>query len=215
MKIQPPLLVGLFFAAVFWAAGAVADLDSESSCVKQTARVTQYFTKHVASENDRACKKGGEGTCRFTRGNVTYIKTVDEAAIPVDNTPCKFGRGKNDICLSPCTTVAADLTKHSVGDIIYFPKLKGTKCSDGSVNKDGKAVVIDSGDAFKKERRGANEFDFFIGDCKNVSGNNECLDAENSDVEAKLKDQSLEYCTLGRMKLQKDSAPDMASLSSR
>src|SRR6266550_2917302 len=113
MKFQ--FLLSVSLAGVSWIGSAAADITDGDSCVQQTARVTQYFTKHVANENDKACKKGGEGTCRFTKGNVTYIKTVDEAAIPVDNTPCKFGRGKNDICLSPCNSVAADLSKHSVG----------------------------------------------------------------------------------------------------
>jgi 3D (Asp-Asp-Asp) domain-containing protein len=71
---------------------------------------------------------------------------------------CPYGYGVQAICLDPFYSVAADLTIHKVGDVIYIPKLVGVALPDGSKHN-GYLIVRDEGGAIIGEDR----FDFFTG----------------------------------------------------
>lgn len=61
---------------------------------------------------------------------------------------CAFGEGiDRDLCLIPHHTIAADLKKHDIGDILYIPRAKGLELPDGRQHN-GLFVVRDTGGAF-------------------------------------------------------------------
>ena len=74
----------------------------------------------------------------------------------VDRNRCPFGYGARGLCLDPFYTVAADLTIHKLGDVIFVPSIKGIKLPNGEIH-DGFLIVRDKGGAIK----GKNRFDFF------------------------------------------------------
>ena len=106
-----------------------------------------------------------EGTCAIKhKGETTIINYIDEnqAGVAlfkaVDKDTCPYGYGVKNICLDPYYTVAADLTYHKPGDVIFVEEMKGTKLPNGEVH-DGFFIVRDKGGAIK----GANRFDFYTG----------------------------------------------------
>lgn len=70
---------------------------------------------------------------------------------------CRFGVGYG-ACVIPNVSVAADLTMHKIGDVIYIPALDG-KNVPYIGRHDGFFVVHDKGGGV----RGASRFDFFTG----------------------------------------------------
>lgn len=82
---------------------------------------------------------------------VNYDKDVGEKdyrfyVIPQDG--CIYGEGiERNLCLIPYHTIAADLKKHKIGDIIYIPRAKGLTMPDGKKHN-GLFVVRDTGGAF-------------------------------------------------------------------
>lgn len=72
---------------------------------------------------------------------------------------CPYGIGvREDVCLDPYHSVAADLSIQKVGDVIYIPSVRGAILSDGSKH-DGYFIVRDTGGAID----GVGRFDFYIG----------------------------------------------------
>lgn len=118
-----------------------------------------------------------EGTCALTENSDSELEILEEFDISspkielinyhkkqngkflftrVDRNRCPFGYGARGICLDPFFTVAADLTIHKLGDVIFVPSIKGVKLPNGEVH-DGYLIVRDKGGAIK----GKNRFDFF------------------------------------------------------
>lgn len=71
---------------------------------------------------------------------------------------CPYGYGVRQICLDPFYSVAADLTIHKPGDVIYVPKIVGVQLPDGTYHN-GYLIVRDEGGRIIGEHR----FDFFTG----------------------------------------------------
>lgn len=61
----------------------------------------------------------------------------------IDNKKCQFGSGIKGACLDPFYSVAADLTKHMLGDVLFVPKIKGAKLPSGEIHN-GFVIVRDS-----------------------------------------------------------------------
>lgn len=118
-----------------------------------------------------------EGTCALTKGDpvipegsssatpeiklINYIKMGSDARPlfgNVDVQRCPWGYGVKSICLDPYYTVAADLSYHKAGDVIFVDKLKGVKLPNGEIHA-GFLIVRDKGGAIK----GAHRFDFYTG----------------------------------------------------
>ncbi len=105
-----------------------------------------------------------EGSCQILRENViysfNYVNSSPGYAVFMDisGDECSFGFGVQNICLDPFYTVAADLSYHKPGDVIFVPKVKGTVLPSGTLHT-GYFVVRDRGGAIK----GPHRFDFFTG----------------------------------------------------
>ena len=89
---------------------------------------------------------------------INYYKTQNgrHLFVKVNQNRCPFGYGARGLCLDPFYTIAADLTIHKLGDVIFVPSVKGLKLPNGEVH-DGHFIVRDKGGAIK----GRNRFDFF------------------------------------------------------
>lgn len=90
-----------------------------------------------------------------------YVKRGDDGKVrfgEVNTNRCPFGYGAKAICLDPYYSVAADLQYHSLGDVIFVPRLVGAVMPDG-LTHDGFLVVRDKGGSIK----GPHRFDFFTG----------------------------------------------------
>lgn len=71
---------------------------------------------------------------------------------------CPYGYGVKALCLDPFYSIAADLTIHKVGEVIFVPKLVNTRLPDGTLHN-GYLIIRDRGEAIL----GADRFDFFTG----------------------------------------------------
>jgi hypothetical protein len=106
-----------------------------------------------------------QGTCLIKNGSEATLINVGEKInteyrfVKVQNSSCRYGFGSSPhICLDPFFSVAADLTKYKLGDVIYIPSLKGLVLPDSTLHS-GYVIVRDSGSAIK----GYGRFDFFKG----------------------------------------------------
>lgn len=115
------------------------------------------------------CKKNYDncllqGSCYVVEGektrNFNYTKKKDGISRFAEKKEarCPYGYGVKSLCLDPFYSIAADLTIHKVGDVIYVPKLVGTLLPDGTKHN-GYLVIRDQGGAIIGEGR----FDFFTG----------------------------------------------------
>ncbi|MES2803520.1 MAG: 3D domain-containing protein [Bdellovibrionota bacterium] len=138
------------------------NMDAQNCATKKTIYSTTGKALHkVCAVDYKTCVI--EGTCAIIDDEVTVINYVDQkAGVPlfteVDKDKCPYGLGVKNICLDPYYTVAADLTYHDPGDVIFVEEMKGTKLPNGEVHA-GFFIVRDRGGAIK----GANRFDFYTG----------------------------------------------------
>lgn len=106
-----------------------------------------------------------QGTCLVVQNGIAqllnYSGTQGGARFFTftDRSICPFGFGVKKICLDPYFSVAADLSYHKAGDVIYVPKLRGVALPDGRTH-DGYVIVRDTGGNIV----GQDRFDFFTGD---------------------------------------------------
>lgn len=117
----------------------------------------------------RVCQKtwsacAVQGTCAVIQGEETHFFNVigkfegQTRFFEIDRKKCRFGYGVNNICLDPFYSVAADLTIHKPGDVIFIPAVVGLELPDGSKH-DGYFIVRDQGHGIV----GPGRFDFFSG----------------------------------------------------
>ncbi len=106
-----------------------------------------------------------EGSCQINRQKVVrsfnYSSMVGGQYIFVEmkkGADCFYGMGVSSSCLDPFYTVAADMTHHKPGEVIYVPKVAGLILPNGEKHT-GFFVVRDRGGAIK----GPHRFDFFSG----------------------------------------------------
>lgn len=114
-----------------------------------------------------------QGTCRvglqngqFKVFNVLGIKNGVRRFKVIDEKECPYGYGRSSdgfvsykkMCLDPFFSVAADLSKYRLGDVLFFPDLKNRVLPNGQIH-DGFVTVRDSGGRIK----GLGRFDFFTG----------------------------------------------------
>ncbi|KYG69427.1 murein transglycosylase [Bdellovibrio bacteriovorus] len=105
-----------------------------------------------------------QGSCFVQKdGTMTsynYHSTIEGIPrfVEVDLTTCPFGYGAYGDCLDPYFSVAADLSYHKVGDVIFIPRLVDAILPNGEIH-DGFVIVRDSGGAIT----GRGRFDFFTG----------------------------------------------------
>ncbi len=129
--------------------------------------------KDLIDENDKIlislCKKNYDncllqGSCYVVEGqrtrnfNFTRKKDGISRFAEKKEARCPYGYGVQALCLDPFYSVAADLSIHKVGDVIFVPRLVGVRLPDGKAHN-GYLVVRDQGGAILGEGR----FDFFTG----------------------------------------------------
>lgn len=143
-------------------------LACPSASTRRTSKVTYYFAPTLKSYDSRKCNM--EGTCFFKRNGVDMIYNSGMGSRPISQAKCPYGWGSKGNCLNPCTTVAADPRYHRVGEVLFFPRLRGQICR-GKVH-DGYVTVGDVGSAIK----GADRFDFYWGNCSAPRRGDVCAD---------------------------------------
>lgn len=106
-----------------------------------------------------------QGTCKVSDGSREIAlhyhsrRGSEYRFTIVDLSNCPYGIGARDeICLDPYHSVAADLSVQKLGDVIFIPAVRGAKLPDGSIH-DGYFIVRDTGGAID----GIGRFDFYIG----------------------------------------------------
>lgn len=148
--------------------------------IEQTAAMspTVYYTPKIIADSARSsgCKlfAAGEwsicensfrdclmqGSCFISLANSwRYFVRAGraEALRPESQGRCRFAMGYG-ACLVPNVSIAADLSVHKIGDVIYIPELDGKKVPYVGTH-DGFFVVHDKGGAIV----GQNRFDFYTG----------------------------------------------------
>ncbi|MGZ3775591.1 MAG: 3D domain-containing protein [Pseudobdellovibrionaceae bacterium] len=126
-----------------------------------TMRTSDDRTLATLCESDiRLCHQ--QGSCFVEKnGDIGFysfhgMKNGEPRFLKVSTAKCPYGYGVKGACLDPYFSVAADLNYHSVGDVIYIPRLVGVVLSTGEVH-DGYVIIRDSG------VYGPSRFDFFTG----------------------------------------------------
>jgi hypothetical protein len=136
-------------------------------------KVTHYYVPLLKSFNAFVCNKM-EGTCIYEKAGVQWLHNYGYKDQKLASSPCKNGFGNKKDCIHPCRVLAASMSHHRYGEIIYFPELVGKRCGnqarDGlEIVHDGYMVVLDTGSP--KHFNAQGRFDFFWGRCKDrVSG---------------------------------------------
>jgi len=134
------------------------------------SRVTHYFTPSINKYSRYLCSVM-EGSCVVTENGRSTLHNygIKPQSLQSVKNNCVHGygnrtspKGQISPCLDPCYTVAADFSEgFKFGQVLYFPKLAGRRCGDGSIHN-GCVIVKDVGSAIQ----GANRFDLFLGRCK-------------------------------------------------
>ncbi len=110
-----------------------------------------------------------QGSCRLVVQNIRFSINVArmEGGVRtfqlIDTRLCPYGYGGGNyngqtICIDPYYSVAADLSVHPLGTVIYVPAMRGVQMADGRKHH-GHFIVRDKGGGVK----GPNRFDFAIG----------------------------------------------------
>lgn len=138
------------------------NLDVQNCSVKKSLYNTEgEVIKKVCPTDYKTCVI--EGTCALVSGEsmkiINYVEERKGVYLFKDvGANCPYGYGVKNICLDPYYTVAADLSIHKPGEVIYVDKVKGTKLPNGEVH-DGFFIIRDKGGSI----RGADRFDFYTG----------------------------------------------------
>lgn len=173
-------------------AGLSQSLAAQADCGSQravAARTSHYFIPRVSSPRDRRCAM--EGTCVYSQNGKEMIYNYGSTPRLRNKEQCPSGRGAAGRCLTPCESIAADLSIYKAGTTIFVPALKGVQC--GGKTLDGYFTVADTGGAI----HGHGRFDFFVGECKN-DRNDMCHDEQFKEFRAKLE-RGVKFCkTNGR-----------------
>lgn len=120
------------------------------------ATVCKRFAAVLLMEGSAILKDRGAG-----KMVVNYARRVKGQARYSVLDRCKFGQGvREDLCLLPYHTIAADNRIHKVNEVVYIPAAKGIRLPDGSIHN-GMFIVRDTGGAFKGV--GQKRVDLFVG----------------------------------------------------
>jgi 3D (Asp-Asp-Asp) domain-containing protein len=123
---------------------------------KYIATVCKRFASVLLMEGSGILKDRGHGEIA-----VNYARQIGGLARYHLLGRCKYGEGiRQDLCLLPYHTIAADNRIHKINDIIYIPEVRGVKLPDGSTHE-GYFIVRDTGGAFNGI--GAQRVDLFVG----------------------------------------------------
>lgn len=120
------------------------------------ATVCKRFASALLMEGSAILSDRGDGEIA-----VNYSRKVNGQARYHVLDRCKFGEGvRNNLCLLPYHTIAADNKVHKVNEIIHIPAAEGIRLPDGSIHE-GYFIVRDTGGAFKGI--GPKRVDLFVG----------------------------------------------------
>ncbi len=144
----------------------VINLKSEQCLPSQVQHITEPSGKVITSMCESSFKKCEmQGSCLLlgqkTQKGIGYagFRNGKSLFVETDIKACPFGRGvKDDLCLDPFFSIAADMNYFKPGDVIFIPLLKGLELPDGQIH-DGFLIVRDEGGGVK----GSARFDFFTG----------------------------------------------------
>lgn len=154
--------------------GEISGRTIHSSCLPgqsfTTKTVTHYYVPLLERYDDFTCDQM-EGTCIYKKNGVEWLHNFGYADQKLSQARCKNGYGNSSNCLNPCRTIAASMTHHRWGEIVFIKALVGKKCGmrrDGTeMIHDGFVMVGDTGAPSHFNAPG--RFDFFWGRCKNKS----------------------------------------------
>lgn len=123
---------------------------------KFIATVCKRFASVLLMEGSGILKDRGAGELV-----VNYARKIKgQARYNIEN-HCKFGHGvRQDLCLLPYQTIAANNKVNRIGEIFFVPAAVGLRLPDGTLH-DGTFIVRDTGGAFNNA--GANRVDLFVG----------------------------------------------------
>lgn len=150
---------------------------------KKTTKVTHYYVPILKNFDSQSCHFI-EGVCHFQKNGVTHVYNYDggkkaspHKAVPLAKARCKsgIGYGIQENCTHPCRSLAASVTHHKPGEVIFFKNLVGMRCGIGkyAMIHDGFMIVNDTG--AKKHFNHTGRFDFFFGPCRKKK-NGICLE---------------------------------------
>ena len=154
--------------------------------------VTHYYVPLLKDYDHFNCDQL-EGTCIYQKNGVPWLHNYGYQDQPLSEARCKNGYGNKQNCIHPCRSLAASMTHHTFGEIIFFKELVGMKCGNAKRDgvefvHDGFMVVTDTGSPKHFNKRG--RFDYFWGRCKNFKGG-ECFEGA-TDITAALSHK--DYC---------------------
>ncbi len=121
---------------------------------------------NICNGGFKACLLQGSCEVATNDGDLAIVNVVNPNGLNPSFTvlpkghPCRHGLGVNSSCLDAFYTVAADLTVHKPGDVIFIPAVAKAKIQLGPNHvHNGYFIVRDRGGVIK----GENRFDFFSG----------------------------------------------------
>lgn len=141
-------------------------MQCEESKVHQVLDKNHNIIETLCHQEYKQCEFQGscivlDGEKSKTLNFINYDEETEQTAFAlVDNRICRYGLGKKNICLDPFYSVAADLTQHKLGDVLFIPKIKGTLLPNGKIHN-GFVIVRDSNQFLP--RAGAGNLVFFTG----------------------------------------------------
>jgi hypothetical protein len=152
--------------------GNVDGMAIHSKCLSgssaTTKTVTHYYVPLLDAYDHYSCDQM-EGTCIYKKNGVEWLHNYGYADQKLKDARCKNGYGNKSNCLNPCRTIAASMSHHRWGEIIYIKELVGQKCGSArdktDMIHDGFVMVGDTGSPTHFNAPG--RFDFFWGRCKN------------------------------------------------
>lgn len=152
-------------------------LDVRNPSGQYLTRLCQNQVRQCATQG--TCLVRGTGlplTLRFAGKRSSGEYTFNATTQP----KCRYSSGRNETCLVPYKSVAADSKFFKTCEVLYIPSIRGTPLGNGK-NHDGFVVVTDTG------VKGPQALDFFLGfdDYKNRS--NPFIRAGLGDPNSKIK----------------------------
>lgn len=140
----------------------IKKLDCGTEATEPIKNIQGQTIAQMCGTDYTSCVKQGTCLVNETSGLRMINFTTRRGKIPLFSDKikkeCPYGLGLKDICLDPYFTIAADLTHHKLGEVIYIPTVKGLRLPNGEEHE-GYFIVRDSGTNLKSDKR----FDFFTG----------------------------------------------------